>query len=253
MNSYKAFLLLPVFIFLVSCADYQHNNKSKKKIKNYYSSKGFALIYSDNIFEKKIINQKIDNNEVLILHRFLKKNTHVQITNPNTSKSIKAKIYKKTSYPDIFNAVITTKIAEILGLDFNNPYIEIIEIKKNKTFVAKKSNTFIEETNVALKAPVSEIKVDNLNLSEVKEVNDVDESNKRVFTILINDFYYKDSATNLKNDLIQKTKIKDIYVKKITNTKYRLLAGPFKNFNALKTTYISLNNLGFKNLDININ
>ena len=140
-----------------------------------------------------------------------------------------------------------------MDLDFNNPYIEIIEIKKNKTFVAKKSNTFLEEKNVALKAPVSEIKMDNLNLSDAKEVNKIDEIKKRVFTILINDFYYEDSAINLKNDLIKKSKIKDIYVKKITNTKYRLLAGPFKNFNALKSTYISLNNLGFKNLDININ
>ena len=38
----------------------------------------------------------------------------------------------------------------------------------------------------------------------------------------------------------------NILVKKINNKKYRLLAGPFKNFNALKTTYISLNNLGFE-------
>ena len=36
----------------------------------------------------------------------------------------------------------------------------------------------------------------------------------------------------------------------ISNNKYRLLAGPFKNFNTLKTSYISLNNLGFENLNI---
>ena len=42
----------------------------------------------------------------------------------------------------------------------------------------------------------------------------------------------------------------NISVKKINNKKYRLLAGPFKNFNALKTTYISLNNLGFEILNI---
>ena len=42
----------------------------------------------------------------------------------------------------------------------------------------------------------------------------------------------------------------NISVKKINNKKYRLLVGPFKNFNALKTTYISLNNLGFENLNI---
>ncbi len=39
-------------------------------------------------------------------------------------------------------------------------------------------------------------------------------------------------------------------VKKINDNKYRLLVGPFENFNALKTTYISLNNLGFDNLNV---
>ena len=52
------------------------------------------------------------------------------------------------------------------------------------------------------------------------------------------------------NELIIKAKIKNISVKKINDTKYRLFVGPYKNFNALKTVYISLNNLGFDNLNI---
>ena len=67
---------------------------------------------------------------------------------------------------------------------------------------------------------------------------------------MINDFYFEDSASNLKTELVKKTKKNNISVKKISNNKYRLLAGPFKNFNALKTTYISLNNLGFESLNI---
>ena len=67
---------------------------------------------------------------------------------------------------------------------------------------------------------------------------------------MINDFYYEDSAINLKNELFKKTGFSNILVRKISNNKYRLLAGPFKNFNALKTTYISLNNLGFEDLNI---
>jgi len=54
----------------------------------------------------------------------------------------------------------------------------------------------------------------------------------------------------LKNELVKKTNINNIFIKKIANNKYRLLAGPFKNFNALKTIYISLNNLGFGDLNI---
>ena len=52
------------------------------------------------------------------------------------------------------------------------------------------------------------------------------------------------------NDLENKTKLTNIFVKKINNNKYRLLVGPFKNFNALKSSYISLNNLGFEGLNI---
>ena len=70
--------------------------------------------------------------------------------------------------------------------------------------------------------------------------------------IVINDFYYKDSATKLRDELIKKTKFNNIFVKKINNNKYRLLTGPFKNFNALKNSYISLNNLGFDDLNIDI-
>ena len=73
---------------------------------------------------------------------------------------------------------------------------------------------------------------------------------KSNFILVISDFYYEDSANNLKKDLVKKTKMNNISVKKINNKKYRLLVGPFKNFNALKTTYISLNNLGFENLNI---
>ena len=51
-------------------------------------------------------------------------------------------------------------------------------------------------------------------------------------------------------DLIKKTKMNNIYVKKINDKKYRLFVGPFENFNTLKTSYISLNNLGFENLNV---
>ena len=70
------------------------------------------------------------------------------------------------------------------------------------------------------------------------------------FILVISDFYYIDSANNLKKDLSKKININNISVKKINNNKYRLLVGPFENFNALKNTYISLNKLGFEVLNI---
>ena len=90
------------------------------------------------------------------MHNLLKINTPIKIINPDNSKFIETKIYKKADYPKIFNVVISRKIASFLELDFNNPYVEIIEVKKNKTFIAKKSEIFEEEKNVSEKVPVDE-------------------------------------------------------------------------------------------------
>ena len=68
------------------------------------------------------------------MHSLLKPNTPIKIMNPNNSKFLETKIYKKASYPKIFNIVVSKKIASILELDLDNPYVEIIEIRKNKTF-----------------------------------------------------------------------------------------------------------------------
>ena len=126
--------------------------------------------------------------------------------------------------------------------------MEVLEVKKNKTFIAKESNTFDEEKRVAEKAPVDEIKMDDITLNKSYKKNIKVE--KRNFFLIISDFYYQDSANNLKDDLIKKIDIENISVKKINDKKYRVFVGPFENFNALKTTYISLNKLGFEDLNI---
>ena len=78
-----------------------------------------------------------------------------------------------------FSVVITKKIATILDLDENNPYLEIIEVKKNKTFIAKKTKTFEEERNVSEKAPVDEIKINDLNIEKKSKKNKLNQQNYR--------------------------------------------------------------------------
>ena len=87
-------------------------------------------------------------------------------------------------------------------------------------------------------------------ITEGETITKKSEKNEGLFIIIISDFYYEDSAQKLKNELSKKTNINNFDIKKINNKKYRLFAGPFKTFNTLKTSYISLNNLGFENLDI---
>ena len=248
MNFTKIACSIILIIASYSCADYRANKTTQKDEETYYTSNGFALIYDDDLFKQKVINKKINNDDIVVMHNFLKANTPVKIINPDNSKVVETKIHKRADYPKIFNVAISRKIASTLELDFNNPYVEIIEIKKNKIFVAKKTNTFDEEKVVAEKVPVDEVKMDVLSNQETKiKENSPKKSN---FILVINDFYYEESANSLKVELVKKTKMNNIYVKKINNKKYRLFTGPFKNFNALKTTYISLNNLGFENLNI---
>jgi len=215
--------------------------------KKFYSSTGFALIYDENLYKNGILKKSIKNNEVKTMHAVLKFNTKIKIVNPENNKFIETKISKKATYPNLFNIVISQEIAKILDLDTNNPFVEVLEIKKNKTFIAKKSNMFDEEKRVAQTAPIDEIVVNNLskeNLTDKKS-----DINKNFF-IIINDFYYSDSATNLKREIISKKTINNIFIEKINDAKYRLSVGPFKNFKSLKSVYISLNNLGFDDLNI---
>jgi len=244
MNLRRIIPMFICFIALYSCADYYKNKGTQKDEKQYYSSSGFALIYDDELFLQKIINKKINNEDIRAMHSQLKTNTPLKIINPVNSKVIETKIYKNANYPKIFNIVISKKIASILELDVNNPYVEVIEVKKNKIFIASKTNTFDEEKKVAEKVPVDEIKMDDLSKKEPEIEKKISE--KSNFILVINDFYFEDSANNLKAELVEKTKMNNISIEKINNKKYRLFVGPFKNFNALKTTYISLNNLGFE-------
>jgi len=244
----KKFILLILTLSITSCVYHDTSRLHKSKDKKFYSSNGFALIYDEKVYEEGILNQKLDNEKIITMHSFLKINTPVKILNPENDVSVETKIYRNSKYPNLFNIVVSKKIAKILKLDPNNPYVEIFEVKKNKTFIAKKSNTFDEEKNVMDTAPVDKVEIDVL--VEADSATKIKSKNKSKFVIVISDFYYLDSAKNLKNKLFKLTLLDNLDVKKISNNKYRLLAGPFKNFEALKSTYISLNNQGFNELNI---
>ena len=243
----RKFSILLILLFLTSCAEYKLKSKTNNT-REYYSSKGFALIYEDDLYLNKTINKRITKDNFIALHSSLKRNTFIKVINPTNMKEIELKVFKNATYPKIFNLVITKNTAELLELDIDNPFIEIYEVKKNKTFIAKESNTFNEEKNVAEKAPVEDIEIDDLSKNVVKiKKKTIKKTN---FYLVVSHFYYKDSADKLKINLTKQTKMNNFRVEKISDNKFRLGAGPFKNFNALKSTYISLNNLGFDDLKI---
>ena len=215
---------------------------------NAYSNKGFALVYSEDIFIKKIVNKKIDDRSLIIFQKKLKTNTKVKITNILNNKSLVVIVGKNSTYPSFNNAVLSKRIADELNLDINQPYVEILEILENSVFVAKKAKTYEEEKNVAVKAPVNMISINDLN--SVKKDNKKNSNIKFSYIVKIADFYFKDTALMMLNRIKTKSLIVNPKVKKISDKKYRVYLGPFSNINSLQKSYNDISILEFDNIEI---
>ena len=248
--NYKSILIV-FFIFLLGC---EQNNLKKnvinKEIMSKYKNSGFALVYDPVLKKEKKISKKIDNKSLFIFHKNLKKNSFVKITNPINQKTVIAEVISnKVRFSDFYNSVITSRIADELSLNLNEPYIDLVLISQNSTFIAKKAKTYNEEKKVAEKAPVDGIQIDNLgDVNQPKK--DVKKDNIFSYSIKIADFYYKDSAKNMSNRIIDETNIDNPIIKTISNTKYRVLLGPFNDIKKLEDSFNEIKSLDFENIEI---
>ena len=246
--NFKKILLLS-FILLCGCNQVNKNEKSFNFIIDRYSNTGFTLIYSDQLKKNNRISKKIDNRSLLTFHKKIKKGSFVKITNPINSKSIIAEVISNNAiFSDFYNSVITNRIAEELSLDRNEPYVDLVLISNNSSFIAKKAKTFDEEKKVAEKAPVDGITIDNLGVVEKKETKV--KKQKFLYSIKIADFYYKDSADNMINRITEETNLKNYMIKKLSKTKYRVLLGPFNDIKNLEESFNEIKSLNFENLEI---
>jgi hypothetical protein len=248
--NYKNFIILSLIILLTSCNEYGLNEKSINQTSLLkYKNSGFALIYQDTFKKEKKISKKIDNRSLLIFHKTLKKNSFVKITNPANKKTIIAEVISnKVKFSEFYNSVITIRIAEELSLNQNEPYIDLVLISQDSTFIAKKAKTFDEEKKVAEKAPIDGIKIDNLGSSNKKEK--VIKITKFLYSIKVADFYYKDSAKSMIDRIKVETNLKDPLMKKLSKTKYRVLLGPFNDIKKLEESFNEIKLLNFENLEI---
>ena len=248
--NYKSILIV-FFIFLVGC---EQNNLKKnvinKEIMSKYKNSGFTLVYDPVLKKEKKISKKIDNKSLFIFHKNLKKNSFVKITNPINQKTVIAEVISnKVRFSDFYNSVITSRIADELSLNLNEPYIDLVLISQNSTFIAKKAKTYNEEKKVAEKAPVDGIQIDNLgDVNQPK--NEAKKDNIFSYSIKIADFYYKDSAMNMSNRIIDETNIANPVIKTISNTKYRVLLGPFNDIKKLEDSFNEIKSLDFENIEI---
>ncbi|WP_262589202.1 SPOR domain-containing protein [Candidatus Pelagibacter communis] len=274
--NFKKVLPLLLFIFFVGCKQLETTQKktiktepdistaettlkssnendedsSKYIFDREYTNQGFALIYDENLFNEKSISKKLDNRGLFIFHTKIIKNSFVKITNPENTKTVIAQVISnKAIFSNFYNSVITKRIVDELLLDENEPYVELSLISNESTFVAKKAKTFDEEKKVAQKAPVDGITIDNLGNVEKKELPKTTQSNF-LYSIKIADFYYKDSAENMIQRIKDETKITNPIIKKLSQTKYRVLLGPFNDIKKIQESFDEIEKLNFENLKI---
>ena len=245
--NYRNILLIFLFFFIYGCESPINTKKEKLnfEIENKYKNAGFALIYNDELDGIK----KLEERSLNIYHKTLKKNSMVKITNLNNGISLIAKVKSnKVKFSDFYNSVLSLRVAEVLELDENEPYIEIILISKDSTFIAKKAKTFEEESVVAEKAPVDGIQISDLNEKKIKKK--IIKDKNFLYSIKVADFYYKDSAKMMLEKIKSESLVKNLKIIEMSKTKYRLLIGPFNDIKSLKETFENMRLFNFENLEI---
>ena len=243
-NFYIKFIL---FLLVFGCNQSSLNNIKKIDIsvESGYKNSGFALIYNDKLEDIK----KLESRSLDIYHKSLKKESIVKITNPRNGKYLIANVKsKKVKFSNFYNSILSLRIAEELELDLAEPFIEIVLLSKGSTFVAKKAKMFEEEKKVAEKAPVDGIKINDLNQKKVKK-NKI-KKKKFSYIIKVADFYYKDSAKLMAERIKDESLIDNVAIVKLSETKYRVLIGPFNDIKSLQNSFEKMSIFNFENLEV---
>ena len=243
-----SFYIKFVFFLLIFGCNQSSYNKAKKidiSEESRYKNSGFALIYNDKLENIK----KLEPRSLNIYHKSLKKKSIVKITNPRNGKYLIANVKStRVKFSNFYNSILSLRIAEELELDLTEPFIEIVLLSKGSTFVAKKAKMFEEEKKVAEKAPVDGIKINDLNQKEVKK-NKI-KKKKFSYIIKIADFYYKDSANLMAERVKDESLIDNVAIVKLSETKYRVLIGPFNDIKSLQNSFEKMGMFNFENLEV---
>ena len=236
----------PILFILLSC----ETTKVTKYEKPVFNSKGFAYIYSLDDYENKTIKKKLNNYQPLIALNKVPRGILLKITNPKNGKNIILKNSFKLDYPDFYKILITKNISNQIGLNENFPYVEIEELKKNKSFIAKKAETHEEERQLKVKAPVEKVKISNIGKTVKKAPN-----KEPKFIIILGNFYTLESAKLLKKRVKTESQLlsdEKISILKKNKHNFEVFLGPYNSIKTMKNDYIALKQINFDEVDIKI-
>ena len=235
-----------IFILLFSCTSTSMNNYNRSS----YMAEGFAYIYSAKDFENRLVAKKINSNEHMIGHNKVRKGAILKITNPINGKHITLKNSIKVQYPEFYKIFILYAIADKIGVNKDYPYVEVQLLKKNKSFVAKKAETFDEEKQLKVSAPIEKVNISNLGKKERKK-----KLKNPSFIILLGNFYSLDSAKLLKKRIIYESDAfseKKVSIIKKNKHNFEVFLGPYKSIKMIEKDYSALKQINFDEVDIKL-
>ena len=212
---YKKIYLFFFVIFLSCTSNY-----------SVYERKGFAKINYNN----KIISP-------------LPKSTLLKVTNIENKKSVVVATndISKNLGPRIIT--LPDNIFQELKLNKNLPLIHVQTLRKNKVFIAKKTEIYEQEKRVDKKVVIEKINI--MNLANEKKSKD---------SIYLNfgPFYNKIYANQLYKILKLRFNNKKLVFKDYQDKNYIISIGPLKNLTEFDKFYLKLGKIGLIGFDIKI-
>ena len=212
---YKKIYLFFFVIFLSCTSNY-----------SVYERKGFAKINYNN----KIISP-------------LPKSTLLKVTNIENKKSVVVATndISKNLGPRIIT--LPDNIFQELKLNKNLPLIHMQTLRKNKVFIAKKTEIYEQEKRVDKKVVIEKINI--MNLANEKKSKD---------SIYLNfgPFYNKIYANQLYKILNLRFNNKKLVFKDYQDKNYIISIGPLKNLTEFDKIYLKLGKIGLIGFDIKI-
>ena len=212
---YKKIYLFFFVIFLSCTSNY-----------SVYERKGFAKINYNN----KIISP-------------LPKSTLLKVTNIKNKKSVV--VTTNDISKNLGRRIITLpdNIFQELKLNKNLPLIHMQTLRKNKVFIAKKTEIYEQEKRVDKKVVIEKINI--MNLANEKKSKD---------SIYLNfgPFYNKIYANQLYKILKLRFNNKKLVFKDYQDKNYIISIGPLKNLTEFDKFYLKLGKIGLIGFDIKI-
>jgi hypothetical protein len=206
------------------------------------SCQTFSTYENNNTYEKIGFVEFTKNDDVI--HRNIKPNSKVKITNLLNKKNLVVEVNKNSNFKKEREIIIPNKYMDLLELNYNLPIVKIETLRTNKTFKADTAKIFDEEKKIN-----QNVEVKNVDIIDLSKNNSLKNNNLNKLIIYYGDFAFKNSALDMVSLL--KKEIKNLNPTVIqVNKKFRVKVATINDINEFDIFFSKIVNTKFDNYNI---